>query len=95
MAFVGAPRKHPYDENKILLVREPFTADTLFYEFNTADILQVDKMPSVGTEGGKNIAMARVWIKKGSLGMRYEPFEVDKPLKFFKDSEVLQQAVSS
>ena len=95
VAFTAAPRKHPYDENKILLVKDPFTTDTMFYEFKIEDILQVDQMPSVGTDSGKNVKMARVWVKKGSLGMRYEPFEVDTPLKFLKDSEILQQTVSA
>lgn len=94
VAFTAAPRKHPFDEDKILLVQDPFSSDTMFYEFKIKDILQVDTVPSVGTEGGRNIKMARIWIRKGSLGMRYEPFEVDTPLKFFKDSEILKQPVS-
>ncbi len=95
VAFIGAPRAHPYDEEKMLLIKEPFSADTLFYEFNVSDILQVDDMPSLGTDSGRNVNMARIWVKKGSLGMRIEPFEVDTPLKFLKDSEILQQVVSS
>ena len=95
VAFTAAPRKHPYDENKILLVKDPFTTDTMFYEFKIEDILQVDQMASVGTDSGKNVKMARVWVKRGSLGMRYEPFEVDTPLKFLKDSEILRQTVSA
>jgi hypothetical protein len=94
VAFTGAPRMHPYDEKKILIVKDPFSNDTLFYEFKIGDILQVDEMPSLGTDSGRNVNMARVWVKKGSLGMRYEPFEVDTPLKFLKDSEILRQAVS-
>ena len=95
VAFTAAPRKHPYDEKKILLVMDPFSSETMFYEFNIDDIVQVESMPSVGTESGLNLKMARIWIKKGSLGMRYEPFEVDTPLKFFKDSEILKQTVSA
>jgi hypothetical protein len=94
VAFTAAPRKHPYDNDKILLVKDPFSSDTMFYEFKMEDIVQVDEVPSVATESGRNIKMARVWIRKGSLGMRYEPFEVDTPLKFFKDSEILKQTVS-
>jgi len=95
VSFIGAPRMHPYDENKVLLVKDPFSTDTLFYEFKIADILHVDEMPRVGTDSGRNINMAKVWVRKGSLGLRYEPFEVDTPLKFFKDSEILKQTVSS
>ena len=94
VAFTAAPRKHPYDEKKILLIKDPFSSDTVFYEFNKEDILQVDPMPNLGTDSGRNIQMARIWVKKGSLGLRYEPFEVDTPLKFLKDSEILQQTIS-
>ena len=94
VAFTAAPRKHPYDEKKILLIKDPFSSDTVFYEFNLEDILQVDPMPNLGTDSGRNIKMARIWVKKGSLGLRYEPFEVDTPLKFLRDSEILQQTIS-
>lgn len=94
VAFAGTPRKHPYDEEKLLLVLDPFSANTMFYEFKIDTILQVDDMPNVVSENGATVTIVRVWIQKGSLGMRYEPFEVDNPLRFFKDSEILQQTVS-
>lgn len=92
--FVATPRKHPYDDDKILLIQDPFSANTSFYEFRTQDVLHVEDMPNIGTESGRNVKMVKVWIKKGSLGMRYEPFEVDDPPKFYKDSEILKQAVA-
>ncbi len=94
VAFIATPRKHPYDDEKVLLVQDPFGSNTMFYEFTLKDIIQVDDMPSVGTESGKNVKMARFWIKKGSLGLRYEPFEVDNPLRFFRDSEILRQTIN-
>ena len=50
VAFTGAPRKHPYDEEKMLLILDPFSANTMFYEFNMENILHVDDMPNVATE---------------------------------------------
>ena len=94
IAFIAAPRKHPYDEEKVLLIQDPFGANTTFYEFRMEDILQMDDMPSVGTDSGTNIKMARFWVKKGSLGLRYEPFEVDEPLRFFHDSDILKQTIN-
>ena len=92
VSFVGAPRKHPYDDEKLLLVQRPFSSDTILYEFLISDIMAVDDRPSLGTDSGQSVAMARIWVKKGSLGIQYQPFEVDQPLKFYKDSEILSQA---
>jgi hypothetical protein len=92
--FVATPRKHPYDDEKVLLVQDPFGTNTMFYEFTLDDIIQVEDMPSVGTDTGKTVKMARFWIRKGSLGLRYEPFEVDEPLRFFHDSEILRQTIN-
>ena len=94
VSFVGAPRKHPYDDEKLLLVLDPFSSNTMFYEFQVNDICYVEDVASIGTESGQNLPMVKIWIKKGSLGLQYQPFEVDRPLRFFKDSEILQQALS-
>ena len=91
--FVGAPRKHPYDEEKLLLVLEPFSSKTVFYEFLLEDICYVEDMASLGTASGQNLSMVKVWVRKGSLGLQYQPFEVDNPLKYYRDSEVLQEVL--
>ncbi len=92
ISFHGSPRKHPYDKEKMILVLDPFSSHTVFYEFFIEDIKGVDAEPSIATENGDNLNMVRIWVKKGSLGLKYEPFEVSSPLKIMKDSEVLRQA---
>lgn len=77
VAFSGVPRKHPYDEDKLLLVADPFSVHAVFYEFNLTDIAHVEELPAVVTEGGESARTARVWVKKGSFGLRYEPFRVE------------------
>lgn len=76
VAFTGAPRKHPYEAQRLILVSDPFSAQTIFYEFRLEDIVQVDELPSLVTESGESLAIVRVRVKKGALGMRYEPFIV-------------------
>lgn len=92
--FSGTPRKHPYDSEKLLLIHNPYSSDTVFYEFRFSDIKGVDDLPNLATESGESLKMVNVWVEKGSIGMRYEPFEVGNPLRFFKDSELLHQAYS-
>ncbi|RKX77589.1 MAG: hypothetical protein DRP87_08715 [Spirochaetes bacterium] len=93
VAFTGTPRKHPYDNEKMILILDPFSSDTIFFEFKIEDIADVEYMPSIATESGKSLKMVKIWVKKGSLGIKYEPFEVGQPLKFLKDSEILQQNI--
>jgi inorganic pyrophosphatase len=77
VAFSGMPRKHPYDPEKLLLLADPFSTHAVFYEFNLADIGHVEELPNLGTESGESIRIARVWVKAGSFGLRYEPFRVE------------------
>lgn len=76
VAFSGAPRKHPYDAEKLILICDPFSAQTTFYEFRLKDVVHVDELPSLVTEGGESLAIVRLWVKKGALGLRYEPIIV-------------------
>ncbi|MCD6396560.1 MAG: hypothetical protein J7L71_03395 [Spirochaetaceae bacterium] len=91
VSFTGSARKHPYDNEKLLLVTEPFSNNTVFYEFRLKDIVHYDDLPGIATDSGENLMMIKLWINKGSLGLKYEPFEVDNPIKFMKDSELLHQ----
>jgi hypothetical protein len=76
VAFTGAPRKHPYDNDKLILICDPFSTQTMFYEFRLQDVAHVEELPSLVTEGGEGLPMVRLWVKKGALGLRYEPFIV-------------------
>ena len=77
VAFSGTPRKHPYDEARIVLVADPFSRNALYYEFNTEDIAFVEELPNLVTPDQEIIAIVRLWVKKGCLGLRCTPFRVD------------------
>lgn len=94
ISFTGAPRKHPYDKDKILLLTEPLTANMVFYEFTITDILHVEDLSSIVTEHGEVFAMAQIWVKRGSIGMKFEPFEVDNPLHFPKDKDFYRHVMA-
>ena len=76
VAFSGSPQKHPYDEKKIVLIVDPFSASAFCYEFKMDDIEGVEVLPSLVTAKGESVTMARVWVKKGSLGVKAIPFVV-------------------
>jgi inorganic pyrophosphatase len=92
--FTGVVRKHPYDEEKLLLITEPFSSETGFFEFMIEDVLSYEEMPSITTEDGESLFTMKLWVRKGSMGIQYHPFEVDDTLRFSKDSEVLHRVMS-
>jgi hypothetical protein len=63
-------------EEKLILISDPFSAQTAFYEFRLEDVRHVEELPSLVTESGESLTMVRLWVKKGALGLRYEPFLV-------------------
>ena len=78
VAFAGAPRKHPYDPEKIILVIDPYSTNTFYYEFQTDALSYVEELPSIVNLDGKTISMVRLWIKKMSVGLRCTPFIVQE-----------------
>lgn len=94
LAFIGALRKHPYDTDKLLLITDPFSSDTEFYEFRIADVVCYEEQPGIATDSGENLFMVKIWVQKGSFGIQYHPFEVADQLRYLKDSEVLHQVMT-
>jgi inorganic pyrophosphatase len=76
IAFAGTPLKHPHNRDKILLVPDPFCANTVYYEMNTEDIEFAEELPSLVTPGQETATMVRLWVRKGSLALRCTPFIV-------------------
>ena len=83
VAYVGTPRKHPYDDGKIILVGDPTSESPGLYEFLVGDIVHAEDLASPVTKSGESYPRVRIWIRRGSMGIRYEPFEVDDPPRFF------------
>ncbi len=73
VAFSGSPLKHPYDPKKVILVTDPYSSYTFYYEFRSEDISFVEELPNVADIDGKTVTMVRIWVKKMSLGV--EPVE--------------------
>ena len=74
--FSGSPRKHPYDNDKFLLISDPYSK-TFFYEFENADVEFAEELPNIVNLDGQVINMVLVWVKKQSVGLRCSPFIVD------------------
>ncbi|HUX36859.1 MAG TPA: hypothetical protein VMV44_03070 [Rectinemataceae bacterium] len=81
IAFVGTLRKHPYDEDKCLLISDPGEAEPAIYEFKVSDIVAAEELASPVDTSGTSRNLARLWVRKGSVGVRYEAFEVADPIR--------------
>jgi hypothetical protein len=89
LSFSGAPRKHPYDNEKILLIQDPFDGtDSVFYEFKLKDLVEVEDEPRITTPGGEILRIVKLYVRKGSYGLRYQPFEVNDEITFLKDKDI-------
>ena len=77
VAFSGTLRKHPYDSDKIVLLTDPFSSNTFYYEFATDDISFAEELPNLVNPGGETIRMARIWVKKKRIGVRCTPFIIE------------------
>ncbi len=67
--FSGSPIQHPYDAKKIILIVDPYSTNTSYYEFKKVDVSFAEELPSTVDLEGKTVTMARIWVKKMSVGM--------------------------
>lgn len=94
VAFSGSPRKHPYDDGKIILIADPHDGESAIYEFRAVDVLCAKDLPSPVTEQGESYPIVRLWVRRGAVGIRYEPFEVDTPLRFMNNPRHLRDKLT-
>lgn len=75
--FEGSPKKHPTDEKILVLIADPFSRRSRFYEFSIESIGTIEEIGTVSSERGENAYMIRIWIKKGMTALKTEPFIVE------------------
>ena len=74
--FSGSPRKHPYEKTRVILISDPFSEYTFFYEFNIEDIVFAEELSSISNLKGESVLMVRIWVKKDSIALQCTPFIV-------------------
>ena len=80
VAFSGSPQKHPFNQDKVILVSDPYSTNTFYYEFNTGDISYVEELANIVNIDGVVIPMARVWVRRKSIAVRSTPFIVESTI---------------
>ncbi|MEN8136752.1 MAG: inorganic pyrophosphatase Ppa [Thermodesulfobacteriota bacterium] len=77
VSFSGTPLHHPYDNEKVVLLVDPFSSNTLYYEFFTKNISYAEHLENIVDPEGKTLSIVRIWVKKKSVGIRCTPFIVE------------------
>ena len=77
VSFTGSPRKHPYNSEQIILISDPFSTNTYYYEFKSDDISYIEELPNLTDVEGNTASMVRIWVRKKSIGIRCSPFLVE------------------
>ncbi|MCP4344196.1 MAG: inorganic pyrophosphatase Ppa [Desulfobacterales bacterium] len=77
VSFSGTPLRHPSDSEKLILVLDPESRNTFYYEFITGDISYMEELPNIVSLDGDTIPIVRIWVKKKSVGLRCTPFIVE------------------
>lgn len=86
--FMGYPRQHPSDKNKLILIYDPLGVKPAIMEFKAEDILYAEDVPQAVTEAGEALPLARLYVRQGAHGMLLEPFEVQNPIQFLNKAHL-------
>ncbi|MHC6204009.1 hypothetical protein ACYULU_12545 [Breznakiellaceae bacterium SP9] len=76
VAFIGLPKQHPSDKNKIILIYDPLGQSPALLELKNDDIVFAEDLHSAVTEQGEGVPLAKFWIRTGAYVVILEPFEV-------------------
>ena len=77
LAFSGTLKQHPYDETKVILISEPYSNNTSYYEFEKSDIGLIEELPNIVNSNEEDISMVLLWVEKGCIGIRSSLFKVE------------------
>ncbi len=74
--FIGQPKKHESESDKIFLRLNPLSSNGAILEFKTEDIVFAENVKTVSQKDGAAFQIVKIWIRKGSVGIKLEPFSV-------------------
>jgi hypothetical protein len=94
VAFIGYPRQHPSEKNKLILIYDPLGLNPRVLEFKFEDVLLIEEVPSAITQSGEGIPLVKLWIRKGAHGVILEPFEVNEPIRFGNNTRDFEASLS-
>lgn len=73
-SFEGVIKKHPSDPSILVLLLNPFEDHQQFFEFSLDSVIDIEEIDSISSNEGKTVCRVRIWVKKGSIAFKTEPF---------------------
>ncbi len=74
--YIGQPKQHESEPDKIYLRLNPLSSNGAILEFKTDDIIYAENVKTVSQKDGAAFQIVKIWIRKGSVGIKLEPFSV-------------------
>ena len=74
--YVGQPKRQEAESDKIYLRLNPLSSNGAILEFKTKDIVFAENVKTVSQKDGGAFQIVKIWIRKGSVGIKLEPFSV-------------------
>ncbi len=74
--YIGQPKQNKTDPDKIFVRLNPFSSNGSILEFKTKDIVFAENVKTVSQKDGAAFQIVKIWIRKGSIGIKLEPFSV-------------------
>jgi len=81
--FVGQLKKNEGDPSKIFLRTERFANQSILLEFNQKDVVYAEDLKTITKNDGTAFRIVKIWLRKGTIGVKLEPFSVTDFSDFF------------
>ncbi|MCP4757608.1 MAG: hypothetical protein GY866_42670 [Proteobacteria bacterium] len=74
--YIGQPKQNKSDPDKIFIRLNPLSTNGALLEFKTKDVVFAENVKTVSQKDGSAFQIVKIWIRKGSIGIKLEPFSV-------------------
>ncbi len=74
--YIGQPKQQESNPDKIYVRLNPLSSNGAFLEFKTKDVVFAENVKTVSQNDGTAFNIIKIWIRKGSIGIKMEPFSV-------------------
>lgn len=74
--YIGQPKQQENQSDKVYLRLNPLSSNGAFLEFKTKDVVFAENVKTVTQNDGTAFNIVKIWIRKGSIGIKLEPFSV-------------------
>ncbi len=83
--FVGQAKQLKDSPDRIYLRLDSISSHGQMLEFKSKDIVYAEDVNTLTKGNGMAIRIVRIWVKKGSIGIKLDPFAVNDYSEIFAD----------